>query len=104
MSNSMISTVLEIEDEAEAVLRQAEQDAGKIAADAKARRAEIARMIEGNVKREVADLEALAAVEREKKIKELTATGDAALAAVKHISDAAYDSGVQHIMKALAGK
>ena len=44
-----------------------------------------------------------AARAREAKVKELSAKGEAALAVVQNISDAAYDGGVRHIMDALAG-
>lgn len=104
MSNSMISTVLEIEREAEAVLRKAEQDAEKIIEDAKAQREQASKAVEATAKKDIAEFETFAINEREKKVKELIATGDAALAAVKNISDAAFNSGVQFVMKALAGK
>lgn len=104
MSNSMISTVLEIEGEAEAVLAEAKKDAEKVVADAKRQLEESRQAIGDAAKREIADLEAVAANEREKKVKELSATGESALSAVKHISDAAFASGVTYIMNALYGK
>ncbi len=104
MSNSMVSTVLEIEREAEGILTKARQDAASLIADAKTRRAAATKAAEEKSKKEIADLEAKAAVEREKKVRELTATGDAALAAIRNVSDAAFNSGVGHVMKALAGK
>lgn len=104
MAISMVSTVLEIEREAEAVLEKAQSGAGKLIADAKAAREDATRTHEEGVRREIADLEAKAAIERTAKVKELTATGDAALSAVRGISEAAFDSGVQHVMKALSGK
>ena len=104
MSNSMISTVLEIEGEAEAVLADAKQDAEKTVADAKRQLEENRKAIEDAAKREIADLESVSANEREKKVKELSATGESALSAVKHISDAAYNSGVTYVMNALYGK
>ncbi len=104
MSTSMVSTVLEIEREAEAVLKQAEQEAEKILAKANQQRDETAKATAEAYKKEIADLEAKAAVERGKKVKELAAAGEAALSAVRNVSDAAFDSGVQYIMKALASK
>lgn len=104
MSNSMISTVLEIEGEAEAVLANAKQEAEKIVADAKRQLEENRKTIGDAAKREIADLEAVAANDRDKKVKELSATGESALSAVKHISDAAYNSGVTHVINALYGK
>lgn len=104
MATSMVSTVLEIEREAEALLTNAGQEVNKLIADAKSQREAASRVNEDAVKKEIADLEAAAAADRGKKVKELTVTGEAALAAVKNISDAAFDKGVQYILKALAEK
>ncbi len=104
MSNSMVSTVLEIEREAEDILAKAEREAADVIAKAKADRTDNTAKAEENVKQEIADLEAKAAAERDTKVRELSATGEAALTAVKNISDAAFDSGVQHILAALAEK
>lgn len=104
MSTSMVSTVLEIEREAEAVLAKAAQDAEKILADAKARREDAAKNHADSVAREVANLESLAQADRAAKVRELTASGDSALSAVRNISDAAFAGGVQYILKALAAK
>lgn len=103
MSTSMVSTVLEIEREAEAIVAQAEQDAEAIIADARAKREAASKTAEETVKKEIAALEAKGAAERAKKVKELAATGEAAFSAVRSVSDAAFDSGVQYVMKALAG-
>ncbi len=103
MSSSMITSVLEIEREAEAILSAAEEEAARAIADAKARRdADGAAYFEG-IKAEVKHIEDKAALERDKKVKELTAAGDAALSAVRNVSDAAFDNGVQYIMKTLSG-
>lgn len=102
--SSMISTVLEIEREAEALLVKAEEDAKLALADAQTRRETDGKAYFESVKREVAQLEEKAAAERDKKVKELAAKGESALSAVRNISDAAFDNGVQYIMKALAGK
>ncbi len=104
MSTSMVSTVLEIERDAEAILKQAEQEAEKILAKATLQRDEAGKAAADACKKEVADLEARAATDRAKKVKELAASGESALSAVRNVSDAAFDSGVQHIMKALASK
>lgn len=104
MSTSMISTVLEIEREAEAILDQAGKEAEKIIVDAKARREAAAKAAEDASKKEIAELEAKTAVERQKKIRELTAMGESALSAVKNVSPAAFDGGVRFVMDALAGK
>ncbi len=104
MSTSMVSTVLEIEREAEAVIAASIESADTLAKDAKAKREEASREILAQAKKDVAGLERAAAAEREVKVKELVAAGDEALAAVKNISDAAFDSGVRHVLKTLAGK
>lgn len=104
MSNSMVSTVLEIEREAEAILVKAEQDAEKLLSEARTQRESASRAAEDTVKKEIAELETKAAAERAKKVKELSATGEAALSAVRNISDAAFDGGVRFVMKALANK
>lgn len=104
MSTSMVSTVLEIEREAEAILAQAEKEAEKILADAKTRRETATRAAEEATKKEIADLEAKAMAERQKKVKELAAMGESALSAVRNVSPAAFDSGVKFLADALAGK
>lgn len=104
MSISMVSTVLEIEREAEAVLEKARREVEKAVADAKTARDDATRAHEEGIRREIADLETKAAAERAVKVRELTAAGDSALSAVRGISEAAFDSGVQHVMKALSGK
>lgn len=104
MSTSMVATVLEIEREAEAVLTTARHDAEKIAAEAKTQRELTTKTTEEAIRQEIADLETKAAADREKKVRELNASGDAALSAVRNISDAAFDAGVQYVLKALTGK
>ena len=104
MSTSMISSVLDIEREAESMLEQAASEAKKLAADAKNKREDLTRSFEEGTKKEIVDLEAKAKALREEKVRELTATGDKALSVVKNVSDAAFDAGVQHILKALGGK
>ncbi len=101
MSSSMIHSVLEIEREAGAVLAKAEADAGQLLADAGARRETDGRAHAEAVARDVKQLEENAAAERDAKVRELTAGGEAALSVVRNISDAAFDNGVQHIMKTL---
>lgn len=103
MSNSVVATVLEIEREAEDMLKKAGEDIEKLLADAKSRRENATKESEENSKKAVAALEAEAAAVREKKVRELTAAGDAALATVRNVSDAAFDQGVRHILNALAG-
>lgn len=104
MSTSMVSTVLEIENEAQRIMADAEKDAEKVIADARTQREEASKTSDEGVKRVIADLEAKAADEKALKVKELTAAGDAALSAVRNISDAAFDGGVGYIMKALSGE
>lgn len=104
MSTSMVSTVLEIEREAEAVLAKAEQEAVSALDAAKKQIEDASRSHAESIRKEIAGLEEKAAADRAKKVKELTASGDAALSAVKNISDAAFDKGVQHIVQALSGK
>lgn len=101
MTTSMISTVLEIEREAEELLAKAKLDAERIIKDAKAKREDASKAFAERIGREVADIEARAADEKAKKVRELTAAGEAALAVVRNVSDAAYDGGVRHLMKAL---
>lgn len=104
MSTSMISTVLEIEREAEAILDQAGKEAEKSLADAKTRRAAATKAADEAAKKEIADLEAKALAERQKKVRELSAMGETALSAVRNVSPAAFDGGVRFVMEALAGK
>lgn len=104
MSTSMISTVLEIEREAENVLGKADQDIAKLLAEAKDKRDAVTKEYEEKIRKEIAAFETKALAERAAKVKELAAKGDTALAAVKNISTAAFDSGVQKMLSALAGK
>lgn len=104
MSTSMVSTVLEIEREAEAILNKAERDAQNAIDDAKHQRKVAAEAYADDIKRKVSSLESAAATERAKKIQELTTSGEASLSAVRNISDAAFDSGVASVMKALSGQ
>lgn len=104
MSTSMVTTVLEIEREAESVLANAKQEAEKIVAEAKVKREAATKAAEEGIKKELAALEAKAVAERTQKAKELAATGEAALSTVRNISDAAFAGGVQYIMNALSGK
>lgn len=104
MSTSMVSTVLEIEREAERILTQAGQDKDRMLAEAKEQRTAATRAHDDAVKAEVADLERAAKQDRDAKVKELVATGEAALSAVRNISPAAYEAGVGHVFKALSGK
>lgn len=102
MSNSVVATVLEIEREAEGMLKKAGEDIEKLLADAKSRREAATKESEENTRKAVAALESEAAAVREKKVRELTAAGAAALATVRNVSDAAFDQGVGHILNALA--
>ena len=104
MSTSMISTVLEIEREAEAILANADKEVEKILAEAKSRRETASKNHAEGVQKEVRELETLALGERSKKVKELTAAGEASLSAVRNISDAAFSGGIRHIMDSLSGK
>lgn len=104
MSNSMVSTVLQIEREAEAHLEKARKDAETILADAKIQRAAAARAYDEDIKKEIAALETRAASERAKKMAEVNAAGEAALAKVTNISDAAFDNGVKYLLDALSGR
>lgn len=104
MSTSMVSTVLEIEREAEAILNKAERDAESAIDNAKHQRKTAAEAYAADTKRKVSSLESAAAFERAKKVQELTTSGEAALSAVRNISDAAFDSGVRFVMKALSGE
>jgi F0F1-type ATP synthase membrane subunit b/b' len=100
----MVSTVLQIEREAEARLEDARAKAETILADAKIRRAAEAKSSEDAIRAEIADLEKSAGVERAKKIEQVNAAGNAALEKVRNISPAAFDKGVQSVLDALAGK
>ncbi len=102
MSNSMISTVLEIERDAENILAKADADALAMCASAHDERKAATARAEQDAAREIAEIEAKTAADRESKVRELTATGNAALDAVKHISDATYESGVQYVLAALS--
>lgn len=104
MSSSMISTVLDIEREAEAILGKAGKDAAVILEKAKAQRGDDGKAYFDGIKEEVAALEVRAGAERAKKVKELESAGEAALSAVRNISDAAFDNGVNYVMKVLAGE
>ncbi|GEM_PF-2720562 len=104
MSTSMVSTVLEIEREAEDIITSAKNEAVKLLEDAKAKCTAEAEEIRSKVENEVKALEAQAAEDRSLKVKELTAVGEANLSKVRSVSDAAFDKGVQTIMAALAGK
>lgn len=104
MSSSLVSTVLDIEREAEAVLSKAENEARKVVEDAKAKRVADGKAYFEDVAREVAQLEEKADAERKKKVGELAAAGEAALSAVRNVSESAFDSGVECIMKALTEK
>ena len=102
--STMVSTVLQIEREAEAQLENARKEAEKILADAKIQRANAAKSYEETIRQEIADLEKKAGVERAKKIEQVNAAGAAALEKVQNISDAAFDKGVKYLFDALAGK
>lgn len=104
MSSSMISSVLGIEREAEAILSKAEEEAKQALADAKAKREADGKAYFEAIAAEVKQLEEKASAERAKKVKELAASGEAALSAVRNISDAVFDNGVQYLLKALSGK
>lgn len=104
MSTSMVSTVLEIEREAEEILKAAEKDAAKIVADAKAKCVADSESAKAQLAGEVRRLEAQAAEEREMKVKELSAAGEASLSTLRSISDSAFDKGVRTILGALLGK
>ncbi len=102
--STMVSTVLQIEREAEAQLENARKEAGKILADAKIRREADAKASEDAIRAEIAALEQKAGAERAKKIEQVNAVGNAALEKVRNISEDAFDAGVRSIMGALAGK
>ncbi len=102
--STMVSTVLQIEREAEAQLESARAQAEKIIAEAKIQRDLDAKTSEDAIRREIADLEQKAGAERAKRIEQVNATGRAALEKVQNISDAAFDKGVQGLFGALAGK
>lgn len=104
MSTSLVSTVLEIEREAEAILHKAGQEAERIVADSRVQRETACKAHSDAIAKQIAEIEAAAAADRARKVKELAASGEAALSAVRNISDAAFSGGVQHIMNALAGK
>lgn len=104
MSKSMISTVLEVEREAEEILAKAREQASAISSGAEAKRAAASKASQEACQATIADMEQKAAAERSKKARELTATGDAALAAVKNVSEAAYESGVRFVMNQLTDK
>lgn len=98
MPSTMIQSVLGIEREAEAVLAKAETDAKSLLADAATRRDADARVRADALADEVRELGEKAAAERESKVRELAANGEAALSVVRNISDAAFDNGVRYIM------
>ncbi len=100
----MVSTVLQIEREAEAQLENARATAEKILADAKIQRESDAKSSEENIRREIVDLEKRAAADREEKIERVNEDGRGALEKVRNISDAAFNKGVQLVFDALAGK
>ncbi len=102
--STMVSTILQIEREAEAHLENARKQAETILADAKTQRASLAKASEDDLRREIADLEAKAAAERAKKVEQVNAAGQAALDKYRNISDAAFAKGVQGIFDALSGK
>lgn len=102
--SSMVSTVLDIERQAEDLIRKAAGDAKQVLEDAAKQRDAAAAEAAEKLKKELVDIEANAKSERERKVKELTASGEAALSAVKNVSDNAFDAGVQHVMKALSGE
>lgn len=104
MSTSMVSTVLEIEREAEAILNKAEGDAAAALTQAKSQREEAAKFYADGIKKEIAGIEEKAAADRALRVQELTTSGEKALAAVRNISDEAFNKGVQYIMDALAKK
>lgn len=102
--STMVSTVLQIEREAEAQLESARREAEKILSEAKIQCANAAKSYEEDIRQEVADLEKKAGAERAKKIEQVNAAGQAALEKVQNISDAAFDKGVQYLLDALAAK
>ena len=104
MSTSMVSTVLEIEREAENIITSAENEAAKLLEDAKSKGKAVTDELHSKTENEVKALEAQAAEDRSLKVKELTAVGEANLSKVRSVSDAAFDKGVQLIMAALVGK
>ena len=102
--STMVSTVLQIEREAEAQLEHARAGAEKILADAKIRRESEAQASAEAIRREIAALEKDAAADRARKVESVNAEGRAALEKVRNIADAAFGKGVQSIFDALAGK
>ncbi len=104
MSTSMVSTVLEIEREAEDIITSAQNEAATLLENAKASCQAATEEAHSKTENEVKALEAQAAEDRSLKVKELTAVGEANLSKVRRVSEAAFDKGVQLIMAALAGK
>ncbi len=100
--STMVSSILQIEREAEAQLEDARATAEKILADAEVERESAAKSSGEAIRREIADLEQRARAESAKKIEQVNAVGRAALEKVQNISDAAFDKGVQTIFDALA--
>jgi vacuolar-type H+-ATPase subunit H len=104
MPNSMITTVLEIEQEAESILSLAEKEAAKIVADAREDRERAAKEAKESVSRQISTLEADVLKNRESIIRDLTATGETALAVVKNVPIAAVNEGVEYILSSLVGR
>lgn len=104
MSTSMVATVMEIEREAEAIVKKAASDAAALLDAAKTKSQAAAADAERAAAAEVKRLEVQAGEERAKKVEELAAAGKAALAMVTNVSDAAFDKGVELVMKALGGE
>lgn len=101
--SSMVSTVLEIEREADALLKKAADDALQTVAEARKQREAATDAAAGKLRTALQEIETKAKADREKKLLELTSAGEDALFAVRNVHDDAFDAGVQHIMKALAG-
>ena len=104
MATSLVSTVLGIELEAEEIIAGMKVKAAACIEQAKAD-SEAAVAASNNVlAAEVKKLEAVAASERAAKERELTAVGEASLALVNNISDAARNNAVKLLVKSLTGK
>jgi F0F1-type ATP synthase membrane subunit b/b' len=98
----MITTVLEIEREAETLLSEAENEARKIVSDAREARERASKAAREAIIRQIADLEVAAARQREAAGKELAVAGESALARIRNLPPAAIDRGVDFILGALA--
>ncbi len=101
MSTSLITTILKIESEAEALLAKAGQEAEEVVAKARKQAKTASEAAAESVKAEIAQMEKKASEDKARKLQDLAAGGAAALADITSISEATYQKGVDHIMQAL---